>query len=124
MVLRKKACTFGVYSRLYGNNCLILIKRGVAVFREFDLKGGSGKLVKTLLFVILSVGWNPVNATPNWYFGAVSRVALIGGDNFIVTFKSEGLADCLHRYAYFTAGNLTKGFVDYATRQLLFTADL
>lgn len=53
------------------------------------------------------------NATPAWYVGKVSRIALIG-NGFIVTFKNDVLKNCKHKYVYFTISKLDELRVNQA----------
>lgn len=46
------------------------------------------------------------NAQPAWYRGVVTRVAILSGNDFIVTFDNEELADCQWRYVYFRGSAL------------------
>ncbi len=49
-----------------------------------------------------------------WYSGTVSRVALINGGSFIVTFDESTLDDCRNRYAYFRPSQLSDETLKHA----------
>ncbi|WP_102796419.1 hypothetical protein [Bowmanella denitrificans] len=41
-------------------------------------------------------------AAPAWYTGEVSRIALLKGEGFVLTFANNSLDDCEEKYAYFS----------------------
>lgn len=45
-------------------------------------------------------------AGSQWYRGVVDRVSISGDGEFVVTFESDALSDCMHGYAYFNQGSL------------------
>ena len=48
-----------------------------------------------------------VSAKNAWYNGVVDRVALLRSDgSFVITFSSQSLDDCKHKYAYFEVSDL------------------
>ena len=67
----------------------------------------------TLIIVLFS---GAVSASPAWYAGKVSRIALTGGNDgsFIVTFDNSNLDDCMHKYAYFRGSQLGDGRLKHA----------
>lgn len=53
------------------------------------------------LAALLLVIGGSANATVQWYHGGISRIAGVGGNDFILTLDSGVLSDCQYNYVYF-----------------------
>ncbi|MEM7363455.1 MAG: hypothetical protein AAF525_05490 [Pseudomonadota bacterium] len=58
--------------------------------------------------VVFALCLTPTASSANaWYFGVVSRIALLGADgSFVVRFESSALDNCDGDYAYFNVSTL------------------
>lgn len=55
-----------------------------------------------LIVILCALSTRFAIAAPAWYTGEVSRIALIEGQGFVLTFANNSLDDCAGKYVYFS----------------------